>query len=307
MGRFSERNPTLRTNRLAAGAATLVAAGAGIATAAVPETAAARAKAVTLVGSGSSAAQTYVQDLFAAYHRLHPNVSFTYNPDGGNAGVKDVQAGRSQFAIQTSQPSASAGHTTWDQLFLDAVTIDVNRANALKQTSIPSVADIFLGVSTSWSSVRGSSLSTTIDPVGRNSTAGLYTIFSKAVLGGASQSSNVAQEASDGLVATAVGKDRNAIGYIGLANSHKPGLRALRLSAKNGRKAYAPTIGNIKLWARDQARHRSGGYPLTHFDWVVLPQGKRNKAVNGFFSWVIRSAAAGRVLSRAGAVPYFNK
>lgn len=297
----------MRINRLAAGATTLAVAATGIAAVAVPGTAAARSKAVTLVGSGSSAAQTYVQDLFAAYHRLHPNVSFTYNPDGGNAGVKDVQAGRSQFAIQTSQPSASAGHTVWDQLFLDAVTVDVNRANALKTISIPSVADIFLGVDTSWSSVRGSSLSTTIDPVGRNSTAGLYTIFSKAVLGGASQSSNVAQEASDGLVATTVGKDGNAIGYVGLANSHKPGIRALRLSSKNGGTAYAPTVANIRLWARDQAKHRTGGYPLTHFDWVVLPRGKSNATVNAFFSWVIHSGAAGRVLSSAGAVPYFNK
>ena len=297
----------MRINRLAAGATTLAVAATGIAAAALPATAAAKSKAVTLVGSGSSAAQTYVQDLFAAYHRTHPNVSFTYNPDGGNAGVKDVQAGRSQFPIQTSQPSASAGHTTWDQLFLDAVTIDVNSANALNSVSIPSVADIFLGVDTSWGSVKGSNLSTTIDPVGRNSTAGLYTIFSKAVLGGASQSSNVAQEASDGLVATAVGKDHNAIGYIGLANSHKPGLRALKLSTKNGGAAYAPTVANIKLWAKDQAKHRSGGYPLTHFDWVVLPRGKSNGTVNAFFSWVIHSAAAGRVLSSAGAVPYFNQ
>lgn len=297
----------MRINRLAAGATTLAVAATGLATAALPGTAAARSKAVTLVGSGSSAAQTYVQDLFAAYHRLHPNVSFTYNPDGGNAGVKDVQAGRSQFAIQTSQPSASAGHTVWDQLFLDALTIDVNKANVLRTASIPTVADIFLGVNTSWSTVKGSNLSATIDPVGRNSTAGLYTIFSKAVLAGASQSSNVTQEASDGLVATAVGKDGNAIGYVGLANSHKPGIRSLKLSSKNGGAAYAPTVANIRLWARDQARHRSGGYPLTHFDWVVLPHGKSNGTVNAFFAWVIHSAAAGRVLSSAGAVPYFNR
>lgn len=293
----------MRISRLSAGAVTLAATGA--LAVAIPGTAA--AKSVTLVGSGSSAAQTYIQDLFAAYHRLHRNVNFTYNADGGNAGVKDVQAGRSEFAIQTSQPSASAGKTVWDQLFLDAVTIDVNKANSLKAISIPTTADIFEGLDTSWSSVKGSNLSTTIDPVGRNSTAGLYTIFSKAVLGGASQSSNVSQQASDGLVATRVGTDRNAIGYIGLANSHKPGLRALKIAKKNGGTAYAPSIANIKLWARDQAKHKSGGYPLTHFDWVVLPRGKKNAAVAAFFSWAIKSAAAGNVLSRAGAVPYFNK
>lgn len=295
----------MRINRLAASAATIAAAATGAAAVALPATA--DAKSVTLVGSGSSAAQTYIEDLFAAYHRLHRNVNFSYNPDGGNAGVKDVQDGRSQFAIQTSQPSASDAHTTFDELFLDAVTIDVNKANSLSTASLPTIKNIFLGLDTNWSSVKGSRLRTTIDPYGRNSTGGLYTIFSKVVLGGATQSSNVTQEASDGLVATAVGKDHNGIGYIGLANSHKPGLKPLKLSTKNGGKAYAPTTANIKLWAKDQAKHKSGGYPLTHFDWAVLPSGKKNAAVDSFFSWVIHSRAAGKVITKAGAVAYFNK
>ena len=125
---------------------TLAATVAGIVAVALPSSAAASARKVTLVGSGSSAAQTYLQDLFAAYQRQHGNVNFTYNPDGGNAGVKDVQDGRSQFAIQTSQPSASAKHTVFDQLFLDALTIGVNKSNSLTSASIPTIADIFLGV-----------------------------------------------------------------------------------------------------------------------------------------------------------------
>lgn len=290
---------------MAAGVVTFAATATAAAAVALPSTAA--AKTVTLNGSGSSAAQTYLLDLFAAYQRTHPNVKLVYNPDGGNAGVKDVQDGQSQFALQTSQPSKSAQHTTWTQLFLDALTIGVNRSNSLTSASIPTVANIFLGVDTSWSSVSGSSLKTTIDPFGRNSTAGLYTIFSKAVLGGQTQASNVVQETSDGLVASRVGSDPNGIGYIGLANSTKPGVRALKISVKNGGRAFAPTVGNIRAWARAQAKHKSGGYPLTHFDWVVLPSGKKNAAVNAFFSWVINSHAAGTVLTKAGAVPYFNK
>jgi phosphate transport system substrate-binding protein len=295
----------LRTNKLVAGVTALSLAVTGGAALALPG--AASAKKVTLVGSGSSAAQSYVQDLFAAYHKLNPSINFTYNPDGGNAGVTDVQDGRSEFAIQTSQPSASAGHTQWDQLFLDALTIDVNSHNKLSSISLPTTRDIFLGTDTNWSSVSGTNLATTIDPYGRNSTAGLYTIFSKAVLGGATQSSNVAQETSDGLVATNVAKDPNAIGYIGLANSKKSGIKALKFSTTNGGKAYAPTTANIKAWAAAQAKHKTGGYPLTHFDWVVLPSGKKNATVDAFFTWVIHSAAAGNVLTKAGAVPYFNK
>ncbi len=295
----------MKINRLVPSAVALTIAAASGTALALP--AAASAKSVTLVGSGSSAAEAYIEDLFAAYHKLHPSINFVYTADGGNAGVTDVQDGRSEFAIQTSQPSASAGHTTWDQLFLDALTIDVNKANHLKKISIPTTRNIFLGIDTNWSSVKGSGLSTTIDPYGRNSTAGLYTIFSKAVLNGATQSSNVAQEASDGLVASRVASDRNGIGYIGLANSKKAGIRALKISRKNGGTALAPSAANIRLWAKDQKKHKTGGYALTHFDWVVLPTGKKNKTVDDFFSWVIHSKAAGRVITKSGAVPYFNK
>ena len=65
-----------------------------------------------LIGSGSSAAQPYMVALFNAYHKLHRNVQFKYNPDGGNAGVKDVQTGISQFAVQTAAPLPSQTKVT---------------------------------------------------------------------------------------------------------------------------------------------------------------------------------------------------
>jgi phosphate transport system substrate-binding protein len=297
----------LRFTRLAAGAATLAIAAAGTA-AALPATAAAKKpKKVTLIGSGSSAAQTYIEDLFAAYRKTHRNLSLTYNPDGGNAGVKDVQDGKSQFAIQTSQPSASAGHTKFIQLFLDVVTISVNISNPLNSLSFPEAKNIFLGTDTNWSQVPGSGKNTTIDPYGRDSTAGLYTIFSKTVLDGQSQSSNVTVVHADGDVATRVSNDPNGIGYIGLVNSGRKGIKRLKLSLTNGGKAFAPTTANIKAWANAQAKHKTGGYPLTHFDWVVLPTKKKNATVNAFFKWVINSKAAGKVITKSGAVPYFNK
>jgi phosphate transport system substrate-binding protein len=294
-------------SRLAATAATVatvVVAGGALA---VPGAASAKAAKVTLHGSGSSAAQTYVQNLFSAYHKLHPNVNFTYNPDGGNAGVKDVQQKKADFAIQTSPPAASDSGTVFDELFLDALTVGVNSSNPLGSLALPQVADVFLGTDTNWSQLPGAPLQTTIDAYGRNSTAGLYTIFSKAVLNGATQASGVTQEQTDGDVASRLATDGNGIGYVGLANSHKKGVKALKLSAKAGGTAYAPTIANIKLWAKDQKAKKSGGYPLTHFDWAVLPKGKVNNDVAAFFNWVINSPAAGSVINKSGAVAYFNK
>ena len=81
----------------------------------------ASAGAKTLIGSGSSVAQPYLQALFAGYHRVNPSIQFLYTADGGNAGVKDVQAGRSQFAAQSRPPLPSDAGTTYVKLFLDGI------------------------------------------------------------------------------------------------------------------------------------------------------------------------------------------
>ena len=129
----------------------------------------ASAGATTLFGSGSSAEQPILQVLFKGYKKVHHNIRFVYTPDGGNAGVKDVQAGRRQFAVNTRPPLPSDSGTTYFKLFLDGLCVGVNPANSLSELSISQAKDIFTDVVTSWSQVAGSNLTSTIDPIGRNS------------------------------------------------------------------------------------------------------------------------------------------
>jgi phosphate transport system substrate-binding protein len=255
---------------------------------AVPAT----AGATTLFGSGSSAEQPILNVLFRGYNKLHPKIRFNYLADGGNAGVKDVQAGRRLFAVNTRPPLPSDGGTSQFKLFLDGLCVAVNPSNSLSNLSIAQTKDIFTGVDSNWSQVGGSSLTSTIDPVGRNSSAGSYTFFQSAVLGGATQSSNVHPVTSDGLVATAVHSDPNAIGYVGLAHSGAgSGVKKVSL---NG---VACNDANIK--------HET--YPLFRFIWGVVPLSHASTQVEQFFDWVRTSKAAGKIIASAGAVPAFNK
>jgi phosphate transport system substrate-binding protein len=248
------------------------------------------AAASTLIGSGSSAEQPILQLLFKSYSKTH-KTHFVFTPDGGNACVKDVQKGKSQFAVNTRPPLPSDSGTTQFKIFLDGLCVAVNPANHLSNLSLAATKNIFLGLSTSWSAV-GSNLSTVIDPIGRNSTAGSYTFFQSAVLDGQTQASNVNPLNSDGLVANAIKKDHNAIGYVGLAHSHaSDGVKALKL---NG---IACNQANIK--------HET--YPLFRYIWAVVPTKHPSTAVEKFIDWVRVNHTAGQVISRAGAVPAFNK
>ncbi len=253
----------------------------------------ASAGAVTLIGSGSVAAQPVLQALFSTYtKKVNHKVHFTYVANGGNAGVKDVQNGASQFAGQARTPLPSDAGTTYIKFYLDGLCIDVNPKNKLSNISIQQTHDIYRGLLTNWSQVPGSGLDTTIDPVGRDTNGGTYNFFLQAVLNNELPSSNVNALTADGLVVNAVKQDPNAIGYDGLAWQGK-GQKALKV---NGVKCIPSKISVEPL-----------KYPLSRYLFLVLPNSGVSPALQKFIDWARRSPVAGGVILKAGGVPAFNK
>jgi len=231
--------------------------------------------------------------LFATYTKeVNHKVHFVYTPDGGNAGVKDVQNGTSEFAGQARTPLPSDAGTTYIKMFLDGLCIDVNPKNKLTDISIQQTHDIYRGLLTSWAQVPGSGLETTIDPVGRDTNGGTYNFFLQAVLNNELPSSNVNALTADGLVVNAVKQDPNAIGYDGLAWQAK-GQKALKV---NGIPCQASKISVEPL-----------KYPLSRYLFLVLPTGVNNPALTKFIDWARRDPVAGEVIAKAGGVPAFNK
>src|SRR4051794_25732063 len=262
-----------------------------LATVAAVAAAPAAAQAKTIIGTGSSVAEPYLRSLFAGYHKVKPSVHFIYTADGGNAGVKDVQQGRSQFAVNTRPPLPSDSGTTYRQMFLDGLCLDVNTSNKLDNLTVGQTADIFLGNITNWSQVPGAGLDSTIAPIGRDATAGTYTFFQSAVLNGKTQSSNVNPVASDGLVANAIAHDPNAIGYVGFAHSTASGIKSLKLNGVPCQPKYV----------------KSQAYPLSRYIWFVAKSDRPDPAILKFAQWIRTSPAAGKILVKAGAVPAFNR
>jgi phosphate transport system substrate-binding protein len=250
----------------------------------------AAAQAATVFGSGSSAMEPYFEVLAQGYKKVDPTTKLVYTANNGNAGAKDVQDGKSAFAFQTRPPLPSDSGLSYSKLFLDGLCVAVNPANVLNNLTISQVKDVFLGTVTEWGPL-GSNIRSPISAFGRNSTAGLYTFFQSAVLGGATQATNVTQLDKDGEVAVAVSRNQGAIGYVGLANSGAgSGVKRLKLE---GQPCQASAIKTLK-------------YPLSRYGWIVLPARSPNKTATKFGDWIRTSYAAGKIIDKAGAVPAFN-
>jgi phosphate transport system substrate-binding protein len=256
---------------------------------AVPAAAGAKTKNIRLIGSGSSGAQPYMQLLFSAYHKLHHNINFTYTADGGNQGVKDVQKGVSEFAVQTALTPGIG--VALAPLMSDALCVDVNSKNSLGSISFGTLENIYAGNFLTWTQVGGNLGNSTIDLQGRNTAAGEYTFFTSEVMGTTKYAQGVTEEPTDGLVAQNIKNDRSAIGYVGLGNSVRKGVKRLKVSGTSGG-AYACTAANIK----------NGHYPLWHYDYGVLPYSGANKNVVAFFNWITDTKAAAKIVNKAGAV-----
>lgn len=253
----------------------------------------ASAGAVTLIGSGSVAAQPVLQALFATYtKKVNPKVKFVYTANGGNAGVKDVQNGTSQFAGNARTPLPSDAGTTYIKMFMDGLCLDVNKRNPLNNITIQQAHDVYRGILTNWSQL-GPGLDTTISPVGRDTNGGTYNFFLQAVLNNEPPASNVNALTADGLVQNAVKQDPNAIGYVGLA--WQKGVKPLKV---NGIPCAPSKISVEPL-----------KYPLSRYLFIVLPgDGSQSPpALLKFIDWMRLSPLAGEVISKAGGVPAFNK
>lgn len=249
------------------------------------------AAAATVIGSGSSAEQPVLTALFAGYAKVHRNVHFVYTADGGNAGVKDVQQRRSQFAVNTQAPLPSDSGTVQYKLFLDGLCVAVNKANSVSNVPLTRAANIFLGVFTSWSQVSGSGLTTTIDPIGRNSAAGSYTFFQQAVLKGQTQASNVEQLSSDG-----PGRDRD--------QARQERNRIRRSGSRRQEQRNQDREAKRRRLQRDADQVPEVPARAVHLG--VLSLKHPNSAAAQFFDWVRTSSAAGKIVAKS-AVPAFNK
>jgi phosphate transport system substrate-binding protein len=253
----------------------------------------ASAGAQTLIGSGSVAAQPVLQALFAAYTKnVNPKIHFVYTADGGNAGIKDVQNGTSQFAGQARTPLPSDAGTTYIKMYLDGLCMDVNPKNKLKNITVEQTHNIYRGLFTNWNQLPGSGLETTIDPVGRDTNGGTYTFFLQSVLNNEPPASNVNALTADGLVVNAVKQDPNAIGYAGLA-WQKKGIKPVKV---NGIACESKNISVEPL-----------KYPLSRYIFLVLPTENPSPAVQKFSDWARTSPEAGEIINKAGGVAAFNK
>jgi phosphate transport system substrate-binding protein len=262
----------------------LVAAVAAPAIAAAPASA---AKKQTITMSGSTSVYPLASALTARYGKLNKKVSFRVAQGGSDKGIADVAKGAVTIGNSSRDPrkNSDPNGLRFYKIAKDAVCLITNPANKLANgLSQKQVADIFSGKIRSWSQVPGATQTGTISLQARNEASGTLDAFENLFMGGASLSSTAARLASNGLIQAAVKRDPAAIGFVSI--EFIKGVNAVNYQN------VSCTVANAK----------SGAYKGTRSFWMVT-KGPATGETARFLNWVIRSAAARKIVVAESAVP----
>jgi phosphate transport system substrate-binding protein len=261
---------------------------AGVATAVVPTVASARPVAETsarpvITMSGSTSVAPLAVKLIKAYlHKYPGRAQFKLAQGGSDIGVADAAAGRVSIgnSSRDAKPSDPGG-LVFNKIARDAICLATHPSNRLPNLSQTQVQDIFSGKVRDWGQVPGATATGPIDLVVRTPASGTQDAFQKLFMGTAKVFSSASAKASNGLVASQVKTDKQAIGYLSYAFTS--GLNDT---------SYQGVACNLRT-------AKAGQYPGSRNFWMVT-RGKPSKrgAVGRFIRWIQSSKKAQKVISK---------
>ncbi|MCR4667468.1 MAG: phosphate ABC transporter substrate-binding protein [Desulfovibrio sp.] len=221
--------------------------------------------------------------------RANPKIRITVAAGGSGVGVQKVgeglvQIGNTGRALKEKE-IAKYGLVSFP-FAIDGVAVAVNPDNPVTSLTKAQIKDVFAGKVTNWRELGGHDAP--ISLYVREDGSGTRETFETRALDKASSTDKANVVNSNGAMKTAIAKDANAIGYVGIGHLDA----SIRGVAIDGQK---PT----------QEGAASGAYPVTRLLYMNTkgqPQGLTKAFIEYIFS------EKGKVLiSKAGYIPYAKK
>ena len=171
---------------------------------------------------------------------------------------------------------------------LDGLSVYVSADNAVKELTVPQVADIFNGKTKNWKEVGGADAPITV--YSRENSSGTYEFFKENVLLGKDFTSSAQTMPGTVAVLQAVAKDKNGIGYGGAA--YGAGAKHLAIKKDDASPAIEPTEENVV----------KGTYPIWRYLFVYVNPALDKGDIAKYLTW-IRSDEGQKIVKDVGYFP----
>lgn len=203
--------------------------------AAIAAAASAQAQKLVIKGSDTLGAKM-VPLLKEAYIAKNPGVTFEIAAEGSTTGIVAIIDGTADIGMSsrrarpTESSAAGAKGVTLKPTIVayDGIGVIVNSANPLTKLTKRQVEQIFAGDITDWSAVGGQPGKISIYT--RNTSSGTYQDFRDLAMNKRDYASSSQKMAGNEQIASEVAKNKNGIGYVGLAYLHDPGIAVVAIN-----------------------------------------------------------------------------
>jgi len=238
------------------------------------------------------------------YMKANPGSVIQVNGGGSGTGIAALINGTVDLA-QSSRPMKDAekadvkskrgSDVVETPVALDAVGVFVNTANQVKQLSIEQLAGMFTGKIKNWKEVGGANAPIVL--YGRENSSGTYDYFREHVLDKKDFASAVQTLQGTAAVINAISKDKNGVGYGGIA--YAKDIRALAVQKDASSPAVAPSEGTVLDNSYPVSRKlffyslQNSPERVTKFiEWTLTPTGQELVTKVGYFPLRIEGASA---------------
>lgn len=248
----------------------------------------AHAQKLIIKGSDTLGAKL-VPQLAEAYKAQNSGVTFQIAAEGSTTGfaalldnTADI-AMSSRHAKPTEVSAASAKGQTLKPIIVayDGIGVIVNEANPVKNLTPKQVEQIFTGDITDWSAVGGAPGKISIYT--RNTSSGTYSDWKELAMKKRDYAGGSQKMAGNEQIAAEVGKNKNGIGYVGMAYLKAPGVKTVAI---DGKLPDAESVrGKTYLYARPTFYYTNGeaaGEAAKFIAFTLSPAGQKVVSQVGF-------------------------
>ncbi|MEA3358308.1 MAG: phosphate ABC transporter substrate-binding protein [Thermodesulfobacteriota bacterium] len=246
-----------------------------------------------IVIKGSTTVLPIAQKTAEAYMKQNPDVKISISGGGSGNGIKALIDGSTDIAdssrfIKAKEVKLAVEKGRYPVPFAvayDCIIPVVHPTNNLGNITMVQLKDIYMGKFKNWKEIGGPDRPMVV--ISRDTSSGTYEVWHKKVLKKQRVFPGALLQASNGAVAQAVSKNKNAIGYIGLGYLDKT-VKALTVDGVTG----------------SEATTLNGTFPVSRPLYMFTPGWPKGEVLK-FINFVMNPEKGQQYVSEAGYVPLY--
>ncbi len=251
------------------------------------------AMAGNIVIKGSTTVLPIAQKTAEAYMKQNPDVKITISGGGSGNGMKALIDGSTDIAdssrfIKGKEVKLAVEKGIYPVPFAvayDCIVPVVHPSNPIVNITMAQLQDIYMGKVKNWKEIGGPDRPVVV--ISRDTSSGTYEVWEEKVMKKERVYPGALLQASNGAVAQAVAKNKNAIGYIGIGYINAD-VKALMVNRIVGSKDTT----------------LNGTYPISRPLYMFTPGWPEGDALN-FINFVLNPEKGQKYVAEAGFVPLY--